>query len=84
MNDRICNRFRRKRLSRPPGRSASLQARVFRSDCIGFFGQFINPFAVPNRDRMILGEALVDVVLGSAPCHDCLLFNTQLCRGGMR
>ncbi|NGO55703.1 hypothetical protein G6N73_32585 [Mesorhizobium camelthorni] len=28
------NRFRRNRLSRPPHRSASLQARVFRSDCI--------------------------------------------------
>lgn len=38
----------------------------------------------PNRDRMILGECLVDVVPGSGPCQDCLLFNTGMCPGALR
>lgn len=35
----------------------------------------------PCRDRMILGDSLVDVVPGSAPCQECLLHNTALCAG---
>lgn len=35
----------------------------------------------PQRDRIILGDCLVDVVPGSAPCQDCLLFNTGMCPG---
>lgn len=35
----------------------------------------------PNRDRMILGDSLVSVIPGSAPCQDCLLFNTGMCPG---
>ena len=38
----------------------------------------------PNRDRMILGECLVDVVPGSGPCHDCLLYRTSMCVGQMK
>lgn len=33
----------------------------------------------PNRDRMILGECLVDVVPGSGPCLGCLLLDTGMC-----
>ncbi|QND59862.1 hypothetical protein [Mesorhizobium huakuii] len=33
----------------------------------------------PNRDRMILGDSLVDVVPGSEPCLECLLHQTALC-----
>ncbi|PWJ87828.1 hypothetical protein C8D77_114119 [Mesorhizobium loti] len=32
-----------------------------------------------NRDRMILAESLVDVVVGTAPCLECLLHQTGLC-----
>jgi len=32
-----------------------------------------------NRDRMILGEVLVNVVPGSEPCRGCLLHGTGLC-----
>lgn len=35
----------------------------------------------PNRDKTMLGECLVDVVPGTGPCHDCLLFNTGMCPG---
>jgi hypothetical protein len=38
----------------------------------------------PNRNRMILADSLVDVVLGSEPCGDCLLFNTGMCPGALR
>lgn len=38
----------------------------------------------PQRDRMILGECLVDVVPGSAPCMDCLLWNTGMCPGALK
>jgi len=31
------------------------------------------------RDRLIVGDCLVDVVHGSEPCDDCLLYNTVLC-----
>ena len=34
-----------------------------------------------HRDRMILGECLVSVRLGSGPCRDCLLHNTVMCPG---
>ena len=33
----------------------------------------------PERDRLILGESLVNVTLGSAPCQDCLLHRTTMC-----
>lgn len=33
----------------------------------------------PNRDRMILGSGLVDVVPGDRPCGQCLLWNTGMC-----
>lgn len=43
----------------------------------------VRSFAIvdPNRDRMMLGDSLVDVVPGSEPCHDCLLFLTGICPG---
>lgn len=33
----------------------------------------------PCRDRMILADCLVDVVPGSRPCQDCLLYQTGMC-----
>lgn len=43
----------------------------------------VRSFAIddPNRDRMMLGECLVDVTPGSKPCQDCLLFLTSICPG---
>lgn len=38
----------------------------------------------PCRDRMILADRLVDVVPGSKPCQDCLLWTTGLCPGDKR
>lgn len=35
----------------------------------------------PNRDRMILGSALVDVAPGNIPCGECLLYRTSMCVG---
>jgi hypothetical protein len=36
----------------------------------------------PCRDRMILGDSLVNVIKGSEPCQTCLLFRTSLCPNG--
>lgn len=36
----------------------------------------------PCRDRMILADSLVDVVVGTAPCQECLLHQTGLCPMG--
>lgn len=38
----------------------------------------------PNRDRTMLGGSLVDVLPGSAPCQDCLLYRTGMCPGDLR
>jgi hypothetical protein len=35
----------------------------------------------PLRDRLIRGDCLVDVVVGSAPCEGCILYQTVLCCG---
>lgn len=45
----------------------------------------VRSFAVedPNRDRMILGDSLVHVVVGSTPCGECLLFRTSMCVGAL-
>ncbi|MBZ9984736.1 hypothetical protein LB521_26760 [Mesorhizobium sp. BR-1-1-8] len=37
----------------------------------------------PNRDRMVMGASLVDVVPGTGPCHDCLLYMTGICPGAL-
>jgi hypothetical protein len=38
----------------------------------------------PNRDRIILGSSLVNVVPNSEPCRDCMLFLTGMCPGDKR
>lgn len=40
--------------------------------------------ADPNRDRMVLGGSLVDVLPGNAPCQDCMLYRTSMCPGDLR
>lgn len=46
----------------------------------------VRSFAIvdPNRDRMMMGEALIDVSPGDKPCHDCLLYMTGMCPGAKR
>jgi hypothetical protein len=38
-------------------------------------------FTDAQRDRIILGECLRNVVPGTEPCDACLLFNTGMCPG---
>jgi hypothetical protein len=44
-----------------------------------FYG--VRSFAAndPHRDRLMVGDSLVDGVHGSGLCNDCLLFNTGMC-----
>lgn len=46
----------------------------------------VRSFAVadPQRDRVMLGEVLVDVAPGDKPCEQCLLFRSSLCPGNLR
>ena len=46
----------------------------------------VRSFAVadPQRDRVMLGEVLIDVAPGDKPCEQCLLFRSSLCPGDLR
>lgn len=56
-----------------------IMGRLRASNGLEFYGARSFSSNDSNRDRLMCGDSLVDVMPGSQPCSDCLLYKTGMC-----